>query len=472
MKDLILVQSLILTVMTALAQNTGSYAGSWEGKLNPGVELRIVFHIKDEGAGKISALADSPDQSAYGLTCDTAFIDAGGLTIEMKALRASYKGKLVGDTLIEGIFNQGISMPLNLKKAGTTTARVRPQTPKPPFPYTSEEVRYKSKNPSVTLAATITIPEGKGPFPAALLITGSGPQNRDEELMGHKPFEVLADYLSRQGFIVLRADDRGIGKSTGDFTKATSADFADDVHGGVEYLLSRPEVDRKKIGLIGHSEGGMIAPMVAASRKDLDYIVLLAGPGVKISRLMEAQNAAVLKSSGVSEAAINTYLPFYSKMMNLLVNETDSIKARDAIRNTLQEFISKTDTAILSELNLKDSTSHNVFLKTMDQQFKTPWSKYFLKFDPEPYLSKLKCKVLAINGERDIQVLPSQNLMGIEKALRKSKTKTWETAELQGLNHLFQQCSKCTVQEYQEIDETISPVALEYVGNWLNTRVK
>jgi len=472
MRKLILVQSLILAALAAVAQNAGSYTGTWEGKLNPGVELRIVFHIKDEGAGRISASADSPDQSAFGLKCDTAYIDANGLTIEMKSLRASYRGKLVGDTLIEGVFNQGMDLPLNLKKAGKATAKIRPQTPKPPFPYTSEDVNYDSKNPSVKLAATITIPQGKGPFPAALLITGSGPQNRDEELMGHKPFEVLADYLSRQGFIVLRADDRGVGKSTGDFSNATSADFADDVHGGIEYLLSRPEVDRKKIGLIGHSEGGMIAPMVAATRKDLDYLVLMAGPGVKITRLMEAQNAAVLKSSGVSEAAIIAYIPFYSKMMSVLVNETDSEKASAAARNTLQQFVSKTDTALLSELNLKDTSSHSTLLKTMDQQFRTPWLKYFLKFDPEPYLSKLKCKVLAINGGKDIQVLPSQNLSGIEKALRKSKTKTWEVAELPGLNHLFQQCTKCTVQEYQEIEETISPVALEYIGKWLNAHVK
>jgi pimeloyl-ACP methyl ester carboxylesterase len=322
------------------------------------------------------------------------------------------------------------------------------------------------------MGATITIPEGKGPFPAALLITGSGPQNRDEEIMGHKTFAVLADHLTRKGFIVLRVDDRGVGKSTGNFANATSADFANDVSSGIDYLLTRPEVNKKKIGLIGHSEGGMIAPMLATQRKDIDFIVLLAGPGVKIIDLMTEQNAAVLRSVNMSKEAIEAYLPFYKEAISQIISAPDTATAYKAADALLKKWIAKTNEEIVTQLGMKDRSAQQSKLSTLSKQLSTPWFKYFLTFDPQPYLQKLQCKVLAINGGKDIQVIASQNLPGIETSLKKSKSKVYDIKELSGLNHLFQTCHKCTLQEYGELEETFSPVALQLVGDWMIKNVK
>ncbi len=455
-----------------MTQQTAGYIGSWEGTLSVGVDLRIIFHVKSDGQGNLVSTADSPDQAAFGIPCDSTYIANQLLNIRMNALNAGYTGKLVNDTLIEGMFTQGQEFPLTLKKLDKPTERNRPQNPKGPFAYKSEEVMYPAKDPSIQLAGTITIPDGKGPFPAALLITGSGPQDRNEELMGHKPFEVLADYLSREGYIVLRVDDRGIGKSTGMFAYATSVDFAGDASAGVDYLLTRPEVNRKKIGLIGHSEGGMIAPMIATSRKDIDFIVLLAGPGVKITELMAEQNAAILRSSKVSADAIAAYIPLYDEVVSQIRMATDSAAAYKAAETLLESWTSKTDAKIISEMKMDGDKNKKKFLSAMAGQISSPWFKYFLSFDPQPYLEKLKCKVLAINGDKDIQVISSQNLPAIAQALKKAKPKVWEVKALPGLNHLFQTCKQCTFQEYAELEETFSPVALNYIGVWLNKNVK
>ena len=273
---------LFALMICGIAQSNDRFTGVWEGKLNIGVELRVVFHISDNGKGALVSTTDSPDQSVFGIKCDTTIIIGEKITIEIKELGGSFAGQLLNDSTIDGKIIQGVELPIILKKVSKPSERMRPQTPPPPPPQKSEDIEYDNADQSLHYGATITIPEGKGPFPAAVLITGSGAQNRDEEIMGHKLFAVIADQLTRKGFIILRVDDRGIGKSTGKFGEATSADFAKDVTTSINYLLSRPEVNPKKLGLIGHSEGGMIAPMVAADRKDIDFIILLAGPGVKI----------------------------------------------------------------------------------------------------------------------------------------------------------------------------------------------
>ncbi len=460
------------------AQSSRDFKGTWEGVLNiSGTNLRIVFHVKDNGQGRLVSTADSPDQSAFGIPCDSTSANNQEIFISMKALQASFSGTLVNDTTIDGEFRQGpAGFPVQLKKATLApekpVARVRPQNPKAPFPYKSEDVFYDSKTPGVKLAATITIPEGKGPFPSILLISGSGPQNRDEELLGHKPFAVLADYLSRRGYIVLRVDDRGIGKSTGDFATATSADFASDANGGIDYLLTRPEVNKKKIGIMGHSEGGMIAPMVAASRKDIDFIVMLAGPGVKVIDLMAEQNAAVLRSAGVSDAASTAYTDFYRDVVKAILSSPDTTAAVEAGRKVLQNWVSKTADTLVAQLGISDANVQQKMVSDMVQRISTPWFRYFFNYDPQPNLQKLKCKVLAINGSRDVQVVSQQNLTGIEQAFKKSKLKNYEIKEIPGLNHLFQTCNKCTLQEYEELDETFSPIALEIIGNWLDKNVK
>lgn len=454
------------------AQSLKKITGTWEGVLVIGVELRIVFNIKTDGKNGLITTVDSPDQSAYGIKCDTTFISNDTITIEMKNLRATYVGKVLSDSTIEGLFTQIGPVTLELKKVEKASVKKKSQVPIPPFPYISEDILYYNVDKSLQFGGTITIPNGKGPFPAALLITGSGPQNRDEEIMGHKPFAVIADYLTRQGFIVLRVDDRGIDNSTGLFSTATSVDFTKDVNVGVDYLLKRHEVDKTKVGLIGHSEGGMIAPIVASEREDVSFVVLLAGPGVKIIELMSQQNAAILRSMGISKKTINDYLPFYKKLMTRIAEANDTTAALSIAKETLNNWVASTKNKTLKELNFELEENREKMIISTVQTLSSPWFKYFLSFDPVPYLEKLNCKVLALNGEKDIQVVSKQNLPGIKKALKRSKSDLYEIKELPGLNHLFQTCKKCTVQEYGELEETFSPSALKIMGDWLIKNVK
>ena len=460
--------------ITAIAQPVSKFAGTWQGVLNVGAELRIVFHIKEDGKGGFISTADSPDQSAYGLTCDKTTVNDNEVTISMNDLNASYNGRLVNDSTIEGIFTQGAELPLTLKKTvkSENKERKRPQTPQPPYPYTSVEVEYRNADKTLSYGATITIPEGNGPFPAAVLITGSGPQNRDEEILGHKLFAVIADHLTRKGFIILRVDDRGIGKSTGEFKKATSEDFASDVSSSVDYLLSRPEADPKKIGLIGHSEGGMIAPMVAVQRKDISFIVLLAGPGVQIMELMAEQNEAIARSAGVSDKALTEIKPLYRVVVKSILEAADSASAINRTSGIIENWYVNKDKNVLEELNMATAEQRNKYVTEMVKGLQSPWFRYFLRFDPGKYLEQLKCKVLALNGDRDVQVISRQNLPGIDAALKKSHSKNYEIKELAGLNHLFQSCKKCTVQEYGELEETISPVALDMISKWMEKNIR
>jgi alpha/beta superfamily hydrolase len=462
---------LILSFSTLHAQNK-KFTGTWEGKLNLGVELRVVFHIKDNGKGGLVAVSDSPDQSVFGIKCDTTIQSGDSVTIEIHDLGASFSGKLENDSTITGTLTQGAGFSLNLKKVEKVSVRVRPQTPQPPFPYKSEDVEYDNRDKTLHYGATITIPEGTGPFPAAVMITGSGPQNRDEEILNHKPFAVIADYLTKKGFVILRVDDRGVEKTNGKFGEATSEDFAKDVNTSLDYLLSRPEVDKKKTGLIGHSEGGMIAPMVATERNDINFIVLLAGPGVKIIDLMAEQNVAFLEKSGISETATASFRPFYKKIVTQIITAQDTAAAKKAVWSQLDTWVTKTKKPIVEELGFKTSKDKEDYVNSMVSQTYTPWFKYFMAFDPRPYLEKLNCSVLAINGDKDIQVISKQNLPGIEAALKKSKAKNYEIKEIPGLNHLFQTCKKCTAQEYGELEETFSPVALQLIADWLEKNVK
>lgn len=454
-----------------VAGQTGKINGIWEGRLSVGVELRIVFHIADDGKGGLKSTVDSPDQSAYGIKCDTTFLAGDSLHIQMKSMMANFTGKLSGTT-IKGNFVQRATLPLTLQKVEAASVRNRPQTPKPPFPYKTEDIIYNNTNKSLKYGATITIPAGTGPFPAAVLITGSGAQDRNETILGHQSFAVIADYLTLNGFIVLRVDDRGVGKSTGLFSEATSADFATDVNTSVDYLLSRPEVDKSKVGLIGHSEGGMIAPIVATERNDINFIILLAGPGVKITDLMAEQAAAVMRSSGINEKATTTYKLLYKEVAAITVAATDTNSAFTNAKAAAEQWASTTNKSILKDLGMKEQDNRSTFVISLVRVMSTKWFKYFLQFDPQVYLEKLTCKVLALNGDKDIQVIAKQNLDGIKTSLKKSKATAVEINELPGLNHLFQSCKKCTVQEYGELEESFSPTALTMMKEWLTKNVK
>jgi uncharacterized protein len=465
---------LLLTFQLVSIAQSEKFTGTWSGTLSGGVDLRVVFNISQNENGSYTSTSDSPDQGVFGIKCDTTIIESGNIEIRMSGLNAFYKGKMVNDSTIAGSFSQGMELPLSLKKitAITPPKKNRPQTPEPPFSYKSQEIIFTGKKTGLDYGATITIPNGKGPFPAAILITGSGPQNRDEEVFEHKPFAVLADHLTKRGFIVLRMDDRGVGKTTGNFGQSTSADFANDIAEAIEFLKTRSEADKKKIGLIGHSEGGLIAPMLASSRKDIDFIVLLAAPGVPVMDLMLKQNSEILKSEGISNAAVGIYLPLYKNLVNAIIAQTDSAAEMTAAKNVVETWINKSDKTLVNELGLSSQKGVETFTRNMVSAISSPWYKYFMQFDPQPYLEKLKVKVLALNGDKDIQVVSGQNLPGIESALKKSGTKHYSIQEIKGQNHLFQSCKKCNTNEYGELEESFSPVTLLLISDWLEKNVK
>jgi alpha/beta superfamily hydrolase len=473
MKRSLLTILLLSAVLAGMTQVQKKIIGTWEGKLNIGPGLRIVFHFVETPAGIVKAVADSPDQSAYGLKCDTVVLQDEVIRVEMHRQNAIFSGRLTNDSTLNGTFTQNTVYPLELRKGvfHAPSAPKRPQTPLPPFPYRSEDIEYDSPDHSLHYGGTLTIPNGKGPFPAALLVTGSGPQDRNEELSDHKVFAVLADALTKNGIAVLRVDDRGVGKSTGVFADATSEDFAKDVNTSLDYLLSRPEVNRKKTGLIGHSEGGMIVPMVASNRNDIDFAVLLAAPGIKIDSLMAEQNAAILRSVGISQSSVNAYIPLYKRLMKIIITASDTADAAGKTISQFRQWASTVDSTSLKELGFDSETSIRNVTSLLVEAFRGKWFKYFLSFDPQPFLIQMNCKVLALNGDKDIQVIADSNLRGIESSLKKSKSKKITVQKLPGLNHLFQRCWTCTLQEYAELHETISPAVLKIINDWLKNNV-
>jgi len=460
------------------AQN--NFLGIWLGKLNIGRDLRLVFHVKDAGDGKLSATMDSPDQSAKDIPCSGVTVIGDSIAIELNNIHGIFAGRLTDSVTITGTWTQsGHNFPLEMKKVNEVPdvlpapRSARPQTPQPPFDYDVQDVVYTNKDSSIQYGATITSPKGKGPFPAVLLITGSGQENRDEEIMGHKPFAVIADYLTKNGYVVMRVDDRGVGKTTGNVDTATSADFAKDATVSFEYLKKLPQVNRKHMGLMGHSEGGMIAQMMAADRKDIDFVVFLAGPGVRTTILMEEQNASYMASLGIPQTAIDKYKPLYSNVAHDIIYSKDSTQAYNALKQHIDLWVKQTDTAsVLATTGIHDSISKEEFLDAAIGTYTNRWYRYFLAYDPKPNLVQMNCKVLALNGDKDIQVISRSNLAGMRIGLAQSKSKVVLTKEMKGLNHLFQTCTKCTVEEYGELEETFSPTALALIVDWLDKNVK
>jgi uncharacterized protein len=427
--------------------------GAWTGAIDVGaMKLRVVFHITNAPDG-LKATMDSLDQGAKGIPVSAVTLTGASLKIELKQIDGVYEGKFTADkATIEGTWTQrGMNRPLVLTRAkdAATLEPKRPQNPVRPLPYREEEVSYENKVQGDTLAGTLTLPEGEGPFTAVLLITGSGPQDRDESLMGHKPFLVLSDWLTRKGIEVLRVDDRGVGKSTGVFSTGTTADFATDVEAGVAFLKTRPEVNAKKIGLIGHSEGGIIAPMVAAQNTDVGFIVMLAGSGVPGDQILVEQRRLIEEAGGMSKQTADRSAVIQQAVLALVVKEKDSPDLEKDVKEKLAVYVTE------PELGAQ--------VKTLT----SPWFRYFLAYDPAPALRQVKCPVLALAGSKDLQVPPAQNLPAIRAALEAGGNKNFEVVELPGLNHLFQTATTGAPSEYSTIEETMSPMALEKISSWI-----
>jgi fermentation-respiration switch protein FrsA (DUF1100 family) len=444
--------SLFFFCLALLPAQTPATDGAWEGALEtPAGKLRLRLNLATVG-GKLTANLDSLDQGARGIPCDVITLEGKALKWEIKRLMASYEGILnAAGNQVEGKLTQGgATFPLNLaKRDKPIEPPKRPQEPKPPFPYKAEEVAFQNKVAGIKLAGTLTLPPGKGPFPAIALITGSGRQNRDEELFGHKPFAVIADYLTRRGVAVLRYDDRGAGASEGKYELATTADLSTDAEAAFDYLKTRPEVDAKKIGLGGHSEGGVIAPMVATRNAQIAFLVLLAGTAVPGDEVLLEQGAAILRAQGASQQVLDAQREMQTNLFAALREAPDAATAEKKLRELL---------------------GGSPAIETQVKSLLSPWMRYFLTYDPAVTLTKVKCPVLALNGEKDLQVVATQNLPPLAAALKKAGNKDVTIVRLPGLNHLFQTAQKGTVAEYGEIEETMSPKALETMAEWITKR--
>lgn len=450
---------LLLSFQLAAQENINQrFTGNWSGEMElSGSKLELIYKISLEENGELSAKMDVPAQGARDLPVNKAEVKTDSIFLQVAMIAGRFEGKMINDTTISGNWSQsGLNFPLTLNRTEKVTELKRPQTPQPPFPYREEEVSYENTKAGIKLAGTLTIPENAENFPAVILISGSGAQDRDETIFEHKPFLVIADYLTRNGIAVLRVDDRGVGGSEGNTGNATSEDFAGDVLAGIEFLKTRKEVNSSKIGLIGHSEGGIVAPVVANKTSDVAFVVLLAGPGIPGEQIIYEQGRLIGLASGMTEEQVEQNRKTQEAIFNIIKTEKDSAIRLDRLQRTF--------TGGMYPMMNEDQK------KAVDQQISavnSPWFSHFLKYDPYPALTKLKCPVLALIGEKDLQVPPNSNLPAIEKALAEGGNKNFKTLELPGLNHLFQQCETGAVAEYAQIEETISPEVLKMISEWI-----
>jgi uncharacterized protein len=450
---LVLLSSLWASPSGAAATAPATIAGDWKGVLQPGPgkDIPLVFHVTGQ-PGQWKGTLDSPTQNAISFPFASVTQVGNEATFQMAVTKAVYTASLSADgATLEGHW-AGVkgTLPLTMKRSHDVVApSARPQLPKPPFPYRSEEVAYDNIAGHAHLTGTLTLPEGKGPFPVVLLITGSGPQDRDETIFGHKPFLLWADYLTRRGIAVLRVDDRGMGGSTGDVAQATTADFAVDVEAGAAFLKSRADIDPHRIGVMGHSEGAVIAPIVASRDPSIAFIVLLAGTGESGEEVLLTQKRLIETASGIPAAAVTQSGANMRGLYDAVKDAPDQATADARLAASWQAIVGKADAPMPQGLHVIAS----------------PWIRWFVRYDPRPTLAKVRCPVLAIGGSKDLQVPAAENLAGIKKALAGNPDVT--IIELPNLNHLLQTSATGQVSEYATIEETTSPVALKTVGDWL-----
>jgi pimeloyl-ACP methyl ester carboxylesterase len=457
MKLILVALALLFCLGSAFGQDI---TGDWHGMLDlEGFRLRIVFHITTAG-DSLSATFDSPDQGAFGLPVNKVSFENPVLTMETTSPPIRYTGELKDGNII-GTFEQaGFEAPLDMKReAMEKPVYNRPQDPKEPFPYKVEEIEFLNASAGIKLAGTLTLPESKGPHTTMILISGSGGQDRNEELLGHKPFWVIADHLTRKGIAVLRFDDRGIGASEGDHSLANSLDFASDVKSAILYLKSRSDIG--KIGLIGHSEGGIIAPMVASETPEVELIVLLAGPGIRGDELLLLQEESIWRAEETDEETIEESLYVNRNIFAMIIEESDTGK----LSARISEFLVKSVADSL--VKIPEGYSAEEVITQAIAETTSPWMLYFIRHDPAPVLETVRCPVLALIGSKDLQVPPKENLEAIGNALQKAGNRKYTLMELEGLNHLFQECETGHPSEYARIEQTFAPSALDVITKWI-----
>ncbi len=457
MKKTISLLIALLISSTAFAQN---FEGKWSGSLEiMGQKLPIVFNISQKDTTFITKM-DSPAQNALGLPTNKTIVDGNELEIIASGLGIHYKGTLESDSIV-GFFNQnGLSLSLTLRQSQEPDF-IRPQQPQPPYPYRIEEVVITNKKNNNSISATITTPDNIEKHPAVILVAGSGPNDRDETVFGHKPFWVIADHLTRNGIIVLRYDKRGVGKSTGKYETATTSDFAEDAQTAIDYLISRRDVDKTSIGIIGHSEGGIIAPMIASKRNDIKHIILLAGMGTKGIDLIMQQNKLALEDQNIEPQNVEELLSITRNTLESIHHWQGTENDKTALRDKINSLWDKTPLIQRMKLN-KDQYIRSNFIA-----MSSPWFREFIKIDPSSYIKRVKCPVLVLNGENDMQVIAKDNTELIEVALTQGKNKNYKIKLYPHLNHLFQESETGKVDEYIKIEQTISDQVLNDITEWI-----
>jgi len=456
----IALRSLALATMGSLMAGSlaAQVVGHWEGTLNAGaVELTMVLHITEADSG-LAATMDSPDQGAFGFRASSVTVTGDSVNILFAALGGAFEGQLADENGLAGSWTQGgQTFSLNLVRTeGERPEARRPQDPTEPLPYQAEDIVFSNAPAGIDLAGTLTLPDGPGPHPAVVLISGSGPQNRNEEIFRHKPFLVLADHLTRQGIAVLRYDDRGVGESGGSFATATSADFATDAEAALHYLENRAEIDASRIGLIGHSEGATIAPLLASQSDAVAFVVMIAGPGLRADSVLLLQAEAINRASGATEAQISTNRELQEQLFAAVISDATDAELDADLRHIFAEVAPGiTGGALEAQVAFVSS----------------PWMRWFLRYDPEPVLRGLQIPVLAVTGSNDLQVIAEPNLSAIKTALTAGDNADFMTIELEGLNHLLQTSETGLISEYGQIEETMAPLALETISGWIVQRV-
>lgn len=441
--------------------------GTWQGtiKISDVLGLRVALRVGQSKTGQLSATLESLDQGATNFKLDSISLRDGRLQFSIDRLGAEFLGVLdTGGTIAEGEWRQrGMFLPLTLTRShGSGLKFLRPQAPQRPYPYREEEVAYESEAGGVSLAGTLTVPKDEGQPPALLLISGSGAQDRDGTLLGHKPFLVLADYLTRKGVAILRVDDRGIGGSTGNLANSTSINLAEDVLGGVRFLGARKDINAKKIGVLGHSEGGLVGALAAARCASIAFLVLMGAPGLPGEEILQMQRRLIHMRANTRRELINWEENLIDRLLTVLKTGVDDQEAKAAMGIIVQEEMGR-----FPEKERNDRGDVSRLLDAEVARMCTPWFRFFLSYDPRPTLVNVCCPVLAVTGAMDLQVPSKPNLMEIDQALRRGGNARVRVEELANLNHLFQTSEGETPSEYGEIQETIAPAALDLIGDWI-----
>lgn len=471
--------------------------GSWTGILDTGVgKLRLILDFKRGDAWK--AELDIPDQGAKDLPADSVVYEDGSVVVQWKRIGATYRGRLEAGAerksdKLTGVLVQGREFPLDFVRSEVFVGARRPQTPKPPFPYRVIELRYshaptedtaktfrleeaaapegdaranETAKERVCLAGTLTLPRGDGPFPAVLLVSGSGPQDRDETIFDHKLFHVLADALTRRGIAVLRYDDRGIGASTGSFATATTRDFAKDAHAGLLCLAQRADIDHKRLGIIGHSEGGIVGPMVAVTTDLVHFIVALGGTAVPGADVLQHQMRLIGRAQGMNEDKLEAGLRENRNLLDMVLEKVlDEAREEGEQTELRQRVVKRLGDYYDEHPDERAGVSKQAFVQQRAATLLSPWFRFFLAHDPRGDLRNLRCAFLGVFGEKDLQVDPAQNLDEMKAALAKNERATFKV--FPQLNHFFQTADKGTPDEYRAIEETIAPAALTYIVDWV-----